>query len=428
MTVTQKPTKQGIFTSYQVFIIAILAILQFSIILDFMVLSPLGALLIEKLHIKTAQFGLVVSVYAFSAGASGLLAAGFADKFDRKKFLLFFYTGFLMGTFLCAIAPNYHFLLIARIVTGLFGGVIGSVSFAIISDLFKMEVRGRVMGFVQMAFAASQVLGIPVGLLLANQFGWHAPFWMIAGFGSVVGLIIIIYMRPVTGHLKIRSDQKNPFHHLIKTISQSHYVRAFLATALLATGGFMLMPFGSAFGIFNLGLTQAQLPILYGITGVFAIAFGPLIGKLSDKLGKYKIFVAGSLISMVMVAIYTNLGITPLWMVIALNVILFVGISSRMISSSALMTAVPEPQDRGAFMSINASIQQISGGIASAIAGLIVVQTKTGALKNYNKLGYVVMVTMTITLVMMYFLNRYVQHKHASSFAPVKEEMQLVTE
>jgi predicted MFS family arabinose efflux permease len=285
------------------------------------------------------------------------------------------------------------------------------------------------MGFVQMSFAASQVLGLPIGLVLANHFDWHAPFWMIAGFGFVVGVIIIIYMKPVTGHLKIKSDQKNPFHHLIKTISQSHYVRAFLATALLATGGFMLMPFGSAFGIFNLGLTQTQLPILYGITGIFSIAFGPLIGKLSDKLGKYKVFVAGSLISMVMVLIYTNLGVTPLWMIIALNVLLFVGISSRMISSSALMTAVPEPQDRGAFMSINASVQQISGGIASGIAGLIVVQTKTGALEHYNTLGYVVMSTITITLVMMYFLNKYVQNKNLKSFTPTrKEEVQLATE
>ena len=429
MTTSQKLRRERIFTSYEVFMIAVLAILQFSIILDFMVLSPLGALLIEKLNIKTAQFGLVVSVYAFSAGASGLLAAGFADKFDRKKFLLFFYTGFLLGTFLCAVAPTYHFLLMARIVTGLFGGVIGSVSFAIISDLFKMEVRGRVMGFVQMAFAASQVLGLPIGLVLANHFGWHAPFWMIAGFGCVVGVVIIIYMRPVTGHLTIKSDQKNPFHHLVKTISQSHYIRAFLATALLATGGFMLMPFGSAFGIFNLGLTQAQLPILYGITGVFSIAFGPLIGKLSDKLGKYKIFVAGSILSMIMVSIYTNLGVTPLWIIIALNVLLFIGISSRMISSSALMTAVPEPQDRGAFMSINASVQQISGGIAAAIAGLIVVQTKSGELKHYNTLGYVVMGTMTITLVMMFFLNKYVQNKNSKSFMPTaNEQVQLVTE
>jgi hypothetical protein len=169
-----EPVKEKIFSRYQVFMIAILAILQFTIVLDFMVLSPLGALLLEKLNINTSQFGWVVSAYAFSAGASGLLAAGFADKFDRKKLLLFFYTGFIIGTFLCALAPNYHMLLVARIVTGIFGGVIGSVSFAIITDLFKMEVRGRVMGFVQMAFAASQVLGLPIGLLLANRFGWHA--------------------------------------------------------------------------------------------------------------------------------------------------------------------------------------------------------------------------------------------------------------
>jgi len=357
MTINQGSAKQKIFSRYQVFVIAILAILQFSVILDFMVLSPLGALLMEKLNVLPSQFGLVVSVYAFSAGASGLLAAGFADKFDRKKFLLFFYSGFLTGTLLCAIAPTYHLLLIARIVTGIFGGVIGSVSFAIISDLFKLEVRGRVMGFVQMAFAASQVLGIPVGLLLANRFGWHSPFWMIAGFGLVVGIVIIIYMKPITEHLKIRSDQRHPLHHLIKTISRSQYIRGFLATTLLATGGFMLMPFGSAFGIHNLGLTMQQLPVLYGVTGTFAILFGPLIGRLSDKIGKYKIFVAGSGISIVMVIIYTNLGITPLWTIILLNVVLFVGITSRMITSSALLTAVPEPQDRGAFMSINSSVQ-----------------------------------------------------------------------
>ena len=156
-----------------------------------MVLSPLGAQLLVELNVKPAQFGLVVSAYAFSAGASGLLAAGFADKFDRKKLLLFFYVGFIIGTFLCALAPNYHLLLIARIITGIFGGVIGSVSFAIITDLFKMEVRGRVMGFVQMAFAASQVLGIPIGLILANKYGWHSPFWMIACFSIVVGIGIL---------------------------------------------------------------------------------------------------------------------------------------------------------------------------------------------------------------------------------------------
>lgn len=399
--------KEKTFTRYQVFMIAILAILQFTIVLDFMVLSPLGVLLLEKLHINTSQFGLVVSAYAFSAGASGLMAAGFADKFDRKKLLLFFYTGFILGTFLCGIAPNYHFLLVARIVTGLFGGVVGSVSFAIITDLFKLEVRGRVMGFVQMAFAVSQVLGIPVGLLLANHFGWHAPFLMITAFGLLPGIAIVLYMKPVTAHLQIRSE-RNAFAHLFKTVAEPRYQLAFAATTLLATGGFMLMPFASAFTTHNLGISVDQLPVLYGITGVFSIIFGPLAGRLSDKVGKFSVFVAGSLITMTTVAIYTNLGTTPFALVALINVLMFLGVSSRMISASALTTAVPAPQDRGAFMSINSSVQQISGGIGSAVAGLIVVQTSSGALEHYNYLGDVVIGAMIITIIMMRYVNRMV--------------------
>jgi predicted MFS family arabinose efflux permease len=410
--------QEKIFTQYQVFMIAIMAIIQFTVVLDFMVLSPLGAILMPTLHITTSQFGWVVSAYAFSAGASGLLAAGFADKYDRKKLLLFFYWGFLLGTIFCAMAPNYHLLLAARIVTGIFGGVIGSISFAIISDLFKLEVRGRVMGFVQMSFAASQVLGLPIGLLLANKWGWHSPFWMISGFGILLGIVILVYMKPIDAHLKLKSD-RNPFEHLVKTVSNPIYLRAFSGTVLLATGGFMLMPFGSAFSTNNLGLTMEQLPLLYGITGVSSMIFGPLIGKFSDKIGMYKIFVIGSIISGIMVAIYTQLGVTPLWLIMILNILLFSGISSRMISASALMTAVPDPQDRGAFMSVNSSIQQISGGVASAIAGMIVVQSTTGNLERYDVLGYVVIGSVLASIGLMYWVANYVKEKNTKSKAHI---------
>lgn len=416
-------TKERIFTPYQVFIIAILSFLQFTIILDFMVLSPLGALLMEELSVSPGQFGLVVSAYAFSAGASGLLTAGFADKFDRKKLLLFFYTGFMVGTIFCALAPSYELLLMARIVTGIFGGVIGSVSFAIMTDLFKLEVRGRVMGFVQMSFAASQVLGLPIGLVLANAYGWHSPFWMIAVIGILIGVVIALYMKPITEHLQLKSE-KNAFRHLMNTLTKSNYIRAFLATTLLATGGFMLMPFGSAFSIHNLGLTMDQLPILYGVTGVSSIAFGPIIGKLSDKLGKYKVFTAGTLLSILIVSIYTHFGITPLWMVISMSVIMFIGISSRMISASALMSGIPEPKDRGAFMSISASVQQISGGIASAIAGMIVLQENNGPLQRYDILGFVVAGTMVVSIIMMYFINKDV----TGSTDPVVESPKIQEE
>jgi predicted MFS family arabinose efflux permease len=399
------------FSKYQIFIIAILALLQFTVIVDFMVLAPLGAHLMNLLSITPKQFGLVVSAYAFSAGASGLLAAGFADKYDRKKLLLFFYSGFVIGTLLCGIAPSYEFLLFARVITGIFGGVIASVSFAIITDLFELEFRGRVMGFVQMSFAASQVLGIPLGLYFANQFDWHAPFLMIAAPALLIGFVIIKWMKPIDAHLKIKSD-KHPFMHLIHTILNPPYSRAFLTTAVLATGGYMLMPFSTAFLVNNVKITEEELPLLFMITGISTIICGPLIGKFSDQFGKLKVFIVGSLITIIMVYFYTNLSPVALWAVILGNTILFIGITSRIISASALMTAVPEPQDRGAFMGVNASIQQISGGIASVISGLIVIQLyENGPLLHYDAVGYIVIGSMVLCAFLMYEINKYLIKK-----------------
>jgi predicted MFS family arabinose efflux permease len=263
-----------------------------------------------------------------------------------------------------------------------------------------------------MAFATSQVMGIPIGLFLANRLGWHSPFFMIVGLSTLVGIAIVIYFRPIDSHLKLQSD-RSPFEHLLKTITHPFYARAFAATTLLATGGFMLMPFGSAFGVHNLGISLDDLPMLYMITGICSMITGPLVGKLTDTLGKYTIFFLGSMLSMLMVTVYCNLGLTPLWMVILLNVVMFIGISSRIISSSALMTAIPEPMDRGAFMSINSSVQQISGGVASVIAGMIVVQTESGVLLHYDTLGYVVVGAIFITVVMMYFINEQLTRKTA---------------
>ena len=271
------------FSRYQITVIAILAFLQFTIVLDFMILSPLGALLLKELGVTPAEFGLVVSAYAFSAGASGLLAAGFADKFDRKKLLLFFYSGFVLGTLLCGLAPSYRWLLMARMVTGLFGGVIGSISFAIIADLFPFEARGRVMGVVMSAFAASQVLGIPAGLYLSNAFGWHAPFLMIAGVSAVVGIVIFTVLRPIDEHLK-NPSQRNAVRHLFATLARPRYQWGFASTMLLAVGGFMLMPFGSAFSVQNLGVPIEKLPIVYMATGAAAIVAGPVMGRISDAV------------------------------------------------------------------------------------------------------------------------------------------------
>lgn len=411
METTNKPDG---FSNYQKFIIALLTILQFTVVLDFMVLSPLSAILLTELSITTTQFGLAVSAYAFSAGISGVLVAGFADKFDRKKLLLFFYGGFIIGTFLCGAATNYHFLLVARIITGLFGGVLGSISFAIITDLFPLSMRGRVMGYVQMAFAASQVMGIPIGLYLATIWNWHSPFILIASLSIIVALLVLWKMQPITYHLALQTAE-SPLRRLIKTVSKPQYLPAFAATTLLATGGFMLMPFGSAFSVHNLGISLEELPLVYMVTGVCTLIAGPLLGKLSDKTGKYRLFVGGSILSMILVLIYTNLGITPLVVLIALNCVLFIGITSRIISASALMTAVPEAKDRGAFMSVNSAVQQVSGGIASAAAGMIILQTASGHIERYPILGFVVVGSMIVAIILMYIVNRYVFSKHSAA-------------
>ena len=399
------------FTGYQRFIIALLAFLQFTIILDFMIISPLGDILMKTLKLTTSQFGSVVSAYAISAGISGIMAAGFADKFDRKKLLLFFYTGFIIGTAFCALAYNYHTLLIARIVTGLFGGVVGSISMAIITDVFSLSQRGRVMGFVSMAFAGSQILGVPIGLVLANAWGWHSTFIMVVMLALAIGAVVVFRLKPLTAHLALQSD-KNAFQHLWHTVQKRDYRIGFTATTLLSLGGFMLMPFTSAFLVNNVLIAQVDLPIVFFFTGISSMIIMPLIGRISDRVDKYKIFVFGSTIAAIMVLVYTNLHPIPIWQVIVINMIMFMGIMSRMVPASALTSAVPEMYDRGAFMSINASLQQMAGGAAAMFAGFVVVQqSESSPIQHFNILGYVMVAIMALCVVLMYRVSRMVKRR-----------------
>jgi predicted MFS family arabinose efflux permease len=401
------------FTSYQKFAVVILALIQFTVILDFMILSPLGDILIKSLEITPKQFSWVLSSYAFSAAGSGILAAGFADKFDRKKFLLFFYVGFVLGTLFCGLSNSYETLLAARIITGLFGGVIGATGMAIITDIFVMNQRGRVMGFVQMAFAASQILGIPAALYLANKLNWHASFYMIVILAILIGLAVLIKMKPVDVHLKLQS-KGNPFDHLFNTFNNKSYQIGFLAMVMLPVGGFMLMPFSSAFLVNNVGIPQADLPIIFLCTGISSIIIMPIIGKISDKFDKFWLFTIGSVWAVVMVIYYTNLTHVPIWQVVVTNMLLFMGIMSRMIPATTLATAIPEMKDRGAFMSINSSLQQMAGGVASLAAGLIVTQeSKTSPIKNFDVLGYVVAGSIFVCIFLIYRVSAMAKKKQA---------------
>ncbi len=402
------------FSAYQRFVVAILAFLQFTVVLDFMILSPLGAQLMPGLRISPAQFGMVVSTYAFSAGASGFLAAGFADRFDRKQLLMFFYAGFLAGTLLCGFASNYPLLVLARVVTGLFAGVVGSASLAIIADVFPLAMRGRVMGVVQTCFAASSVLGIPIGLLLSNHWGWNAPFFMIVAVGTVVGIAIQRYMRPVDAYLKETRDRR-PLRHIFNTISNPSYLQGFATTGLLSVGGFMLTPFMSTFMVHNVGISLENLPLIYVLTGLVSTVTGPLIGRASDTIGKFKVFCFGCAVTVVMVFIYTHLTLSPIWLLVVVLAFLQVGIFSRMISASALMSALPDPADRGSYMSISSSLQQIAGGVASVFSGMLVEEGGGGRLRHFDRVGYVLICTTLITLTLMYFINRKIGISRRSS-------------
>lgn len=408
---TENSVSKVKFSTYEIFVILILALAQFTVVLDFMVMSPLGDLLMKSMDLSTQQFGFSVSAYAFSAGISGLLTAGFADRFDRKKLLLFFYVGFIAGTLFCGLTNTYTMLLSARIFTGIFGGVIGSISMAIVTDLFPIEKRGRVLGFLQMGFGASQVLGIPISLYLANIWGWQSPFLMIVVLASGIWLIIIFKLQPINQHLQ-HSSERNAISHLWHTLQQREYRIGFLATAFLSLGGFMMMPWGSAFAINNLHITYQELPVLFMISGISSLIIMPLAGRLSDRFDKFTIFTIASVWLSIIVLIYTNLTPVPFWFVLLMNVGFMIGIMSRMVPAIALSSALPKKQDRGAFMGINSSLQQIAGGLAAAVGGMIVVQKdKFSPLEHYDTMGYVIVVLSVISIFLLYRVSNLIKRR-----------------
>jgi len=395
-------------SKYQWLVVAVLALTQFTVVLDFMVMSPLGDLLMKDLKVRPMEFGIVVSSYALAAGVSGILTAGFADRFDRKKLLIFFYSGFILGTLFCGISRSYEQLVLARIFTGIFGGVMSSISMAIVADLFSIQQRGRVMGFMQMGFGLSQILGIPISLYIAAQYNWQMPFFLIVVLAIVMLLFIVFGLKPVNQHLE-RANSNSPFKHLLNTVKNRNYRIGFLATAFMSLGGYLMMPWGSAFAVNNVGISQKELPLLFMIVGISTFLIMPLIGMLADKINKFQLFMIASIIMIAAVVVYVRLEHSTFLILVLVNVFMMGGIMARMVPSQALTSAVPEPHDRGAFMSINSSLQQIAGGIAAIIGGKIVWQASPQSpLMNFEMLGWVVISVILINIFLTQRVYKYV--------------------
>ncbi len=373
----------------QKIILFLLACVNFTHILDFMIMMPMGPQLMKIFQIDPQKFAFAVSSYSITAGVSGFAAAFFVDRFDRKNVLLFAYAGFILGTFSCALAPNYGFLVAARVVAGLFGGLIGAQVMAIVSDSVPFEKRGQAMGIVMTAFSAASVAGVPLGLWLASRLSWHAPFWAVGSIGLVNVLMLWRFLPPMTRHLEARELRQNPLEILASIARNPSQRMALVLSAVMMLGHFSMIPFIAPSLVKNVGFAESNLFLIYLVGGALTIFSAPMVGKLADRRGKYPVFVLFALLSLVPMWLITNLQPEPLWVVLMISGFFFVAINGRMIPAQALGSSVVEPRMRGAFMGINSSVTQFSSGLAATIGGWLVHENAaTGRLEGYPTVGY----------------------------------------
>lgn len=368
-------------------IVLLLACINFTHIMDFMIMMPLGPQLMRLFQISPQEFGLIVSAYTFSAGISGFLAAFFVDRFDRKQILLFAYTGFVLGTFACAFAPTYLFLVIARVLTGIFGGLIGAQVFSIIGDIIPYERRGSAMGSISAAFSMASVVGVPFSLYIAAELSWHAPFVLIASLGALLIPFVYKIFPKMDSHIQ-QSMKSQPFAVIENIAKDSNQQLGLLFGVILIVGHFSIIPFISPYMVANVGFSEKELTYIYFVGGVLTFFTSPLIGKLSDKYGKLKIFTLFGILALIPIFLITNMPKIPIPLALVVTAMFFVFASSRFIPANAMITSLVSPQQRGGYMSISYSLQQLASGGAAFIAGLIVSKSANGELQNYEYVGY----------------------------------------
>ena len=369
-----------------------LAAVNFTHIVDFMILMPLGPQLMRIFVISPQEFGLLVSSYTFSAGVSSFLGAFILDKYDRRTILLWVFLGFLIGTLACALSPNYLFLLISRIISGLFGGLTSALIFAIIGDAIPDKKRGRAMGLVMAAFSVASVVGVPFGLYIASISNWHAPFFFLAILAVIILLLIYKFVPSITSHLVTGRLKPSPLQVLQRVTGNGNQMRAISLTVMMMLGQFMIIPFLSPFMVSNVGFTELQLTFIYMAGGFFTVFTSPWVGKLTDKYGKIKVFTVFMSLNVIPIAIITHLGETPIYYALIISTLFFVTSNGRMVPAAALITGTAKPENRGSFLSFNSAVQQLSAGLASFVGGRVLVEGGEGKLYNCEMIGYAAIV------------------------------------
>jgi predicted MFS family arabinose efflux permease len=365
-----------------------LATIQFTHIVDFMIIMPLGPELKESLRLDPRQFSMIVAVYGFSASVAGLFAARFMDRHDRKTAVLWLYAGFTLGTLFCALAPSYELLLAARAVAGAFGGVVAAAVLTIVGDAFPDARRGRAMGVVMSAFSVASIVGVPAGLYLAAGLGWRAPFGMLTGLSALVLAGVYFVLPSMRGHLsRAPLETVKPWAVLV----QPTHVRAYLLMTTLVLSSFMIVPFLADYLVSNVGLLKGELPYVYSCGGLATLLTMTWFGRLSDRLGKLPVFRVLALLTLIPLGLVTNLPAVPLLAALAVSTLFMVTTSGRMVPAMALITASAEPRYRGSFLSVNGSVQTMAMGLASILGGRLLGQTESGQLTGYPLAGALAM-------------------------------------
>lgn len=376
-------------TRAELILLLTMATVQFTHIMDFMIMMPMGPQLMRLFSIEPREFGFLVAAYNFAAGITGLIGAFFLDRFDRKKALIVSYIGFTVGTVACAFAPTYILLLAARALAGLFGGVMGALIMSIVGDSIPPQKRGRAMGIVMTSFSLASVFGVPFGLALATHFSWHAPFLFIGGVASIMIAIIAMRMPGMTGHLQSLESRPSPYHVIHRVVTNPNQVRGLSLTVLLMLSQFMIIPFFSPSLVANAGFREDQLPFVYLVGGGLTIFTSPLIGRLSDRIGRPPVFVIFSLLLMLPAYFITHMGPTPIQIALLWTALFFVASNGRFVPAWAMITSTVRPEARGSFLSLNSSLQSMAGGAASFISSLIVFKAADGRLMQYDLIGYI---------------------------------------
>jgi DHA1 family inner membrane transport protein len=374
----------------------LLAAMQFTHMVDFMILMPLGPRLLDAFGMTPGRFGSVVSAYTFSAGIASVLAALFLDRIDRKKTLLLVYFGFTISTLLCGLAPNEHMLLLARILTGGFGGVMVATVMAMIGDVIPLSRRGAAMGLVMTAFSVASVVGVPLGILISNHLGWQAPFYGIAAL-SVFMWIAAFRMLPALHRAPSGVHMSSPLADFAKVLSVPAHWRAFAFTFAMM-GPFLMIPFISSYYYANGGVTNQQMPWVFFAGGLATFFTTRMFGRLGDRYGLARVYGWTALAAVVPILLITHFGHWGIWAAMPATALGMVLISGRIAPGMALVTSVVEPRLRGSFMSINTALQQVASGAGSLVGGALIVQAAGGRFTGYGTVGWIACGVMLVSI------------------------------